>query len=1461
MPVPLLRRLAYAQEWESTMLPKSAAFREWTRSYLQATAGEERIRLQLEGVELARARRVEMRMLIERDPERALATTVPASVRRALPSVIVAELETRVAGTGDYALMCMSPTPGPRGFESIRRFAMMGRESYVAHGYGRRDAQLSKERTSLHGIVLDGHMAVHENPLRVLEAGDTPDRAVEMRDPMTFAPVATDAEDEAALLVEAHGKIWRLSDARAVALLDRRLSAAETLPGGKVSPLLLNLPADHDPAVTPSAAAAWTTGTVKFLVIRVDFPDVPGEWMSAAAGQDAMDQSVTPYFDRASYGRVALRGTVTSKLYRLPKAYPVYAATPRRIDDIFDDAVAMAAGDFSVNDYDRVVIAMPDITKTRFPDSPFFSGQAQLGGRRAWISGTPVPGGSRTQFGPFVHELGHTFGLDHATLWQTKDGNPISSNGTVDEYGDRFDAMGGTGNQLDDALAQHFNPASKHRLGWLPSEAVSEIEQSGVYRLFRFDHKSAPQNRSQALRLFRDGQRTYWIGYRQNFPANTSLTNGAYVFWTEADSLKTQLLDFTPNTDQLDVALSIGATLNDAEYGIRVRPIARGGVDPEQYLDIDISVRTPPNIAVGWGSNSEFVPSSFAVKAIAAGERHGLALKTNGTVVAWGDNTYGQSRVPAELRDVESIGAGGNVSAAVRTDGSVVLWGDASTGLTTPPSGLGPVRQIAIGFDHVVALRVDQTVVSWGNNSSGQTSAPNIGFISQIAAGHQWGMMVNGSNVYPWGTLRGTPAPAHRGNTVKIAAGSYHGIIARSDGTVEAWGDNTYGQCNVPGGLRDVVAVAAGSYHSLALKSDGTVVAWGENSTGQTTIPSGLQKTFLIAAGGRQSLAASVPLLITAQPQTQDFTQGTTRTFSVAATGQGPFTYQWRKDGISIAGATGATLTLAGVASTDIAIYDVVVTGARGSTTSAPASLGTEVGIKTQPRTQFGVIREDATFTVEATGSEPTYQWRKNQVPIPGATHASLTLRNIAYVDRTYGGGIDVVVKNLFGSVGSRAVDLVAFEAYSDGATAQAGTEITFRIGRDGTQAPSNQWRRNGVNIPGATTETYRIASLQPSDTGVYTMVATLPDGSFTSNGVPLSVGPTPLSIASQPIGKTAAVGEGVTFRVVALGNPAPRYQWRKDGVAIPGATASTYTMPSVAYGDVAGYSVVVSNAQGSVTSDVAKLTVPGAFSRFVNLSVRSNAGSGAETLIVGFVVSGTGQKQLLIRGVGPTLATFGVTNTLADPSLRLLAADGRVLNQNDDWGGTPALVGASAQVGAFALPPNSKDAALLAALPAGAYSVQVAAAAAAGVVLVEAYDADAAVSPPARLVNLSVRSIAGSDGNALIAGFVISGNISKTLLIRGVGPTLAAFGVGGVLADPQLALFDSTGFRLNQNDNWGGDSTLAEAFFALGAFALPANSSDAALLVTLPPGAYSAQVSGAGGATGVALVEIYEVP
>jgi len=357
----------------------------------------------------------------------------------------------------------------------------------------------------------------------------------------------------------------------------------------------------------------------------------------------------------------------------------------------------------------------------------------------------------------------------------------------------------------------------------------------------------------------------------------------------------------------------------------------------------------------------------------------------------------------------------------------------------------------------------------------------------------------------------------------------------------------------------------------------------------------------------------------------------------------------------------------------------------------------------------------------------------------------------------------------------------------------------------------------------------------------------------------PLNIGAAqPPSIVSQPASVSVDPGATATFAVAATGSVPLSYQWRRNGVALSGATGTSLTLTNVQSADAGSYSVTVTNNLGSVSSNPAVLSVR--LARLTNVSVRSVAGTGAETLIVGFNISGAGTKPMLLRGVGPTLAAFGVPGIVSDPQLRLFDAIGTQINQNDDWGGDAALAAAGTSVGAFALPAASRDAALFLPLAAGSYSVQLSAAGATGVALVEGYDTEPG-GGRARLTNVSVRSSVGTGANVLIVGFATSGSAAKTLLIRGVGPTLASFGVGDVLADPQLQLFNQAGAVINQNDNWGGGSNLSSAFSTVAAFPLPANSRDAVLLVTLPPGSYTAQVSGAGNTTGVALVEVYEMP
>jgi len=270
---------------------------------------------------------------------------------------------------------------------------------------------------------------------------------------------------------------------------------------------------------------------------------------------------------------------------------------------------------------------------------------------------------------------------------------------------------------------------------------------------------------------------------------------------------------------------------------------------------------------------------------------------------------------------------------------------------------------------------------------------------------------------------------------------------------------------------------------------------------------------------------------------------------------------------------------------------------------------------------------------------------------------------------------------------------------------------------------------------------------------------------------------------------------------------------------------------------------------------------------RLVNLSMRAAAGTGDQTLIMGYVLQGTGTRTIFLRGVGPTLSQYAVANVLADPRLQVFNEQGRQIAENDNWSFSAEGTSLLASLGAFSLPSGSRDAAVLMLSGPGVFSGQVTSTdATTGVVLCEAYDGGQVRSGEAsdpgdmHLANLSARGPVGIGGGILIGGFVLSGNGPKRLLIRGIGPTLSNYGVSGVLADPRLELYQGD-TKITENDNWSAGTELKSAFTQTGAFPLADASKDAALLVTLQPGVYSAHLSGVNNATGIALLEIYELP
>ncbi|WP_414661056.1 PQQ-dependent sugar dehydrogenase [Horticoccus sp. 23ND18S-11] len=352
----------------------------------------------------------------------------------------------------------------------------------------------------------------------------------------------------------------------------------------------------------------------------------------------------------------------------------------------------------------------------------------------------------------------------------------------------------------------------------------------------------------------------------------------------------------------------------------------------------------------------------------------------------------------------------------------------------------------------------------------------------------------------------------------------------------------------------------------------------------------------------------------------------------------------------------------------------------------------------------------------------------------------------------------------------------------------------------------------------------------------------------------------TPLILAGLLNGPLIDNGGDAANRLIVPGDPGHSRLLQRAALRGPGQMPPIGTHER----DLAGESLLRAwiTALGTPSS-------PQPPSRLVNLAARAAVGPGANALIPGFVIGPGAQKTVLVRAIGPALAgaPFNVPGTLPDPQLTLLGPDSatRIAASNDNWNATDAALFSA--VGAFALPAGSRDAALVVRLDPGAYTAQITGAGnTSGVALVEVYDADATVTAASsRLINTAVRAQVGSGANVLIPGLVVSDGAPKTVLIRAVGPGIGAapFNVPGVLAEPVVTLFAGNQ-SVATNRAWNAAVNVAEiraAARSVGAFALTEGSRDSALLVTLPPGAYTLQVSGANATAGIALVEVYDVP
>jgi sugar lactone lactonase YvrE len=529
------------------------------------------------------------------------------------------------------------------------------------------------------------------------------------------------------------------------------------------------------------------------------------------------------------------------------------------------------------------------------------------------------------------------------------------------------------------------------------------------------------------------------------------------------------------------------------------------------------------------------------------------------------------------------------------------------------------------------------------------------------------------------------------------------------------------------------------------------------------------------------------------------------------------------------------------------------------------------LSILNQTQSQIVLAGATATFSVIVDASPPpAYQW---QVSADGG---------VTWTDISDGGGItgsatgtlDVVAGDglngveyecvITNSAGSETtvpalltVDAVpAITAQPASEAVGVGSVAILTVSASGSPAPTFQWEEStnggvsfsslsdGGGISGSSTATLNVVASTVALNGTeYECVVSNSQGSVTTAPATLNVTAEvvipPPSISTQPVSQTVNAGSGVILSVVASGSSALSYQWYFNGSPAAGATGATLSFSNVTAANGGAYSVVVTDSSGNrTTSDSVTLTVSTVAGSAIATQPMSQTIATGSTVVFTVGANGSVQSSLAVPA--------GETAKLSSGTTYQWQFNGANLTDGSGISGSagPQLVIQGAGVA------NTGDYACIV-TTGGVASTSNSASLLVG-----------SVSSPGYLINLSARGFVGTGNGVLIGGFYIVGSTSRTVLVQALGPALSGEGVSGVLQHPALTIHNATGATIYSNTGWGSSQLLLNA--AAAAYANPvllANSGDSEVLLTLPPGGYTAEISGADGGTGVALCAMYQLP